>query len=119
MDVKSNRRTFFKYLSIPPLAMAAGGILAHSNLALGNPAGAAKFVADTDPTAKALGYVADATKAERPAKAGVEGKDQLCNNCQLYTKGDAIGGEEAGKCLMLPSGAVHGKGWCKSWIKKS
>jgi len=63
--------------------------------------------------------VADATKAERPKKGETEGKDQFCRNCQLYTKGEAIDGQEAGKCLMLPAGAVHGAGWCKSWVKKA
>jgi hypothetical protein len=108
------------YLTVPPLVVATGGLLTGSHAAWANPAApAAKWLPESDPTGKALGYVADATKATRPDKAGVMGKDQFCNNCQLYTKGDAIDGQEAGKCLMLPAGAVHGKGWCKSWVKKA
>ncbi|MBP6219349.1 MAG: high-potential iron-sulfur protein [Oligoflexales bacterium] len=77
-----------------------------------------KLVPESDPTAKALGYVADATKAKREKKGAVEGKDQNCTNCQLYTKQGEVGKQEAGKCLMIQNGAVLGAGWCKSWIKK-
>ena len=124
MKIDYNRRNFCQYLAMTtPLAMLATQVLAQSAAAPAKapapaPAGA-KWLPDTDPTGKALGYVADAAKAEHSKKGDVEGKDQFCRNCQLYTKGDAIDGQEAGKCLMLPAGAVHGAGWCKSWVKKA
>jgi hypothetical protein len=82
-------------------------------------AGGLKFVAETDPVPKALKYVADATKAKREKRGVTEGKDQFCNNCQLYAAGAPIGGQEAGKCTMIQGGQVHGTGWCASWIKKA
>lgn len=114
-----NRRQLLKNISYSaPLVLAARSIMAQTPppAAAGAPL---KWVAETDPVAKALGYVADATKADRPKKGDVLGKDQFCNNCQFYSKGAAIDGKEAGKCLMLPSGAVADKGWCKSWAKKA
>lgn len=78
-----------------------------------------KMVPDTDPTAKALKYVPDATKATRIDKMGVVGKDQSCKNCQFYTKAGEVGGKEVGKCLMLPAGMVASGGWCMSWTKKA
>lgn len=114
-----NRRNLLKNIAVAaPLAGVAYRVFAAPPVAPQLPNTAAKWVPDTDPTAKALGYVADATKAERFKKADVEGKDQNCANCQFYTKGDPIEGKEAGKCLMLPSGAVAAAGWCKSWTKK-
>lgn len=68
--------------------------------------------AATDPTAKALAYVEDATKAaSNPAyKAGSD-----CANCQFYT-GKA--GAEYGPCQLFPGKSVHSKGWCASHAKK-
>lgn len=77
---------------------------------------ACKPVADNDPVATAIKYVPDATKAQnRPAKMGVEGKDQTCQNCQLYT----AGAKDTGKCTMIATGCVSAKGWCTAWVKKA
>jgi hypothetical protein len=82
-------------------------------------AGTAKLVAETDPTAKALKYVHDATKAKREKRGVTEGKDQNCSNCQLYTMPTKIDGKDAGKCLMIQGGLVAAAGWCASWAKKA
>ncbi|MCX6126674.1 MAG: high-potential iron-sulfur protein, partial [Proteobacteria bacterium] len=78
-----------------------------------------KWVPETDPTAKALKYVSDATKANRTDRSGVKGKDQNCAGCSLYTKQGTIDGKEAGKCLMIQGGSVTAIGWCGSWAKKA
>lgn len=130
-NLTSSRRDFLKNLAIagPTAALACAalaqpstgsgtGTSTSTGADAGKAAGAANFVSESDPTAKALGYVADASKAERPKKGEIEGKDQKCTNCQFYTAGTAINGAEAGKCLMIPAGPVHGEGWCKSWLKK-
>ena len=78
-----------------------------------------KFVGDSDPTAKALHYAPDATKATRVVKMGVEAKDQFCKGCQFYTKAGDIAGQEAGKCLMIPGGLVNANGWCATWTKRA
>jgi len=104
-------------------AVASTAVAVISAQALASPApaaGALKLVAETDPTAKALGYVHDpvASKSQRPDKQGVKGADQVCINCQLYTKQGEIDKAEVGKCTMIMGGSVKGKGWCKSWMKK-
>ena len=83
------------------------------------PAGGLKLVADTDPVAKALGYVHDASTATRIKKGAVEGKDQHCGNCKMYTKQGDLNGKEVGKCQMINGGSVAVGGWCKSWIPKT
>lgn len=59
-------------------------------------------------TAKALGYVADASTVKHASyKAG-----SLCSNCQFFTA--ATGG-----CTLFPGFAVSPKGWCSAWAKKA
>jgi hypothetical protein len=67
-------------------------------------------VAEDDPAAKALKYVHDAAKSERP-DAG-----QFCHNCR-YFKGAADAAWAP--CDILPGKAVNGKGWCNVWTKKA
>ncbi len=67
-----------------------------------------------DPTAKALKYVHDATKAVRADKAGTPGDQQLCSNCQFI--GAAEG--EWHPCTLFPGKAVNANGWCASWTLK-
>ena len=72
-------------------------------------------VTSDDPTAVALKYVDDATKADRPEKSGVPGADQDCANCQFVQS-------ESGEwrpCALFPGKAVHEKGWCINWTKKA
>lgn len=131
-----SRRHFIKSLAIlapttalayrafanPAAGSATGTGTSSDTKAAQQPAGAGAgqgFVSESDATAKALGYVADGSKVDRPKKGDTEGKDQKCSNCQFYVAGSPIGGQEAGKCLMIPAGPVHGTGWCKSWMKKA
>jgi hypothetical protein len=67
-------------------------------------------VTDSDPTAKVLGYVEDASAAKSSLyKAG-----NNCANCQFYT-GAADG---YGPCQLFPGKAVNAKGWCSSYTQK-
>ena len=68
------------------------------------------LVTADDPTAKALKYVSDASKAPA-AKPGSK-----CANCTLY-KGTA--GSAQGPCLVFPGKAVNAAGWCSSWTAKT
>ena len=66
---------------------------------------------DADPTAKALGYVDDASKTTNPRhKAGDD-----CANCQFYSGGPA----GYGPCALFPGKAVSAKGWCMSHTPKA
>ena len=66
------------------------------------------LVSADDPTAKALKYTADASKATA-AKPGSK-----CGNCTLYKGGTAA----QGPCLLFPGKAVKATGWCASWTPK-
>ena len=73
------------------------------------------MVAETDPQAVALGYVADASKVDKAKHANyVEGS--LCSGCALY-QGKA--GDASGPCPLYAGKAVAAKGWCSSWAKKA
>lgn len=66
----------------------------------------------TDPMAKALHYVEDATTSDNARyKAG-----DTCSNCQFY-HGKA--GETWGPCDLFPGKAVHADGWCVSHAVKA
>lgn len=70
---------------------------------------------EKDPTAKALGYIADAKKVD--AKANPMYKPgQNCSNCvQLQGKaGDAFR-----PCNLFPGKLVAANGWCKVYAKKA
>ncbi|HUB89800.1 MAG TPA: high-potential iron-sulfur protein [Dyella sp.] len=67
-------------------------------------------LSESDPTAKALGYVEDASTTKNPKrKAG-----DTCANCQFYS-GGATG---YGPCQLFPGKAVSAKGWCISHTAK-
>jgi hypothetical protein len=88
-----------------------------SALALGglqpSTAGAQAKVTEDDPTAKALGYKADATKVD-PAKFKQYRRGSACSGCNHYSKE----GTAMGTCVVLRAGLVAGKGWCSAWVKK-
>jgi hypothetical protein len=67
------------------------------------------LVTEDDPTAKALKYVADASKASG-AKPGSH-----CGDCKLF-QGAANAAQ--GPCLLFPGKAVKTAGWCSSWTAK-
>jgi hypothetical protein len=66
-----------------------------------------------DPTAKALSYTEDASKAAGNAsfKPG-----SMCSNCQFFQ-----GHEEMAyaPCQLFPGKSVNAKGWCASYSKKA
>ena len=68
------------------------------------------LVTADDPTAKALKYVSDASKAP-DAKPGSK-----CATCQLY---QGAAGSSEGGCLLFPGKAVKATGWCSSWTAKA
>ena len=68
-----------------------------------------------DPQAAALGYVADAGKADK-AKFPKYAAGQNCAGCQLY-QGKA--GDAAGPCAIFAGKKVEAKGWCSAYVKKA
>jgi anaerobic selenocysteine-containing dehydrogenase len=101
----NSRRRFIKLTAI---GLAAAPF---ANTLLSGTAGAADAVSETDPQASALGYKADATKAEKRTDATA-----MCSNCGLYT-GKA--GEASGPCAIFQGKLVAANGWCTAWVKKA
>ncbi len=65
---------------------------------------------EADPTAKALGYVEDASKSDNAKhKAGAN-----CANCSFYSGGPT----GRGPCQLFPGKSVNAKGWCVSHAPK-
>ena len=76
----------------------------------GQPASAAALppLTSANAQAKALGYVADASKTTNAAhKPG-----SVCANCQFFTAA-------TGACAIFPGFTVAPKGWCSAWAKKA
>jgi hypothetical protein len=96
-----------QFIQIVPIAGAAA--------LLGSRAQAqAAMVKEDDAQAKALGYVADATRTDK-AKYKQYAAGQACSACALFLgkPGDAAGG-----CSLFPQKQVSSKGWCIGFVKK-
>ena len=104
-----SRRDLLKGALIGIAASTTASLVANSAQAAAPP-----MVAETDPQAKSLGYVADTTKVD--AKASPTHKaTQKCVNCIQFT-GKAT--DAAGPCNLFPGKHVAGNGWCKVWVLK-
>lgn len=101
----TSRREFIVQLSVGSTELA----VAHHAQAQ------APMLAETDVQAKALGYVAIGTKADK-AKYPKYAVEQLCSNCALY-QGKAT--DTAAGCPLFAGKQVAGKGWCSAWAKKA
>ncbi|MFM9878782.1 MAG: high-potential iron-sulfur protein [Burkholderiaceae bacterium] len=102
----TNRRTFILHTVAATGALAAAAA-AHAQ--------AQPMVAETDPTATALGYKADATKVDK-AKNPKFAAGQMCSNCALY-QGKAT--DKIAPCPLFAGKQVAGPGWCTAWAKKA
>lgn len=90
------------------LTLAAGGA------ALVSGAHAQASLDEKDPQAVALGYVAEASKADT-GKFPKYASGQKCAACVLY-QGKA--GDASGGCPLFGTKQVAAKGWCSAWSKK-
>lgn len=104
--MNKTRRTFL-------MTVAAGGAAGVAAVAPTVQAQAARLD-EKDPQAVALGYVADATKADTK-KFPKYAAGQVCTNCALY-QGKAT--DPWGGCPLFGAKQVSGKGWCSAWAKK-
>ena len=101
----TSRRQFIQIVPFAASALVASrGAVAQANL-----------VNEKDAQAVSLGYVADATKADK-AKYKNYAAGQLCSNCALY-QGKAT--DAAGGCPLFAGKQVAGKGWCSAYAKKA
>ena len=88
--------------------------LAASGAALTTAVHAQAKLDEKDPQALALGYVADASKADTK-KYAKYAAGQNCAGCALYQgkAADVLGG-----CPLFAGKQVADKGWCSAWAKK-
>ena len=105
-ESNESRRRFLKIAAGTAAAAVVVGTLPRLARAADLP-----HVSESDPTAKALGYVEDASTTNDPKhKAG-----DNCANCQFYS-GAATG---YGPCQLFPGKSVAAKGWCVSHAAKA
>ncbi len=99
-DLESRRRFLRAAAGTAAAAVVIGGLPRFARAA------DLPHVAESDPTAKALGYVEDASKSKDAKRK--PGDD--CANCQFYTGGPS----GYGPCQLFPGKSVNAKGWCVS-----
>lgn len=89
--------------------------LATSGVTLASAAKAQALVDEKDAQAMALGYVADAKRADTQ-KYPRFAADQNCAACALF-QGKA--GDKAGGCPLYAGKQVSSSGWCSAWTKRA
>jgi hypothetical protein len=101
----TSRRQFIQIIPVAGAALVAGRT-AQAALPL---------VSEKDPQAVALGYVADATKADK-AKYKNYKAGEHCAVCALYQGKPS---DAAGPCPRFAGQDVAAKGWCSAFAKKA
>ncbi|MGH8041244.1 MAG: high-potential iron-sulfur protein [Rudaea sp.] len=104
-DTNTSRRRFFALAGSAIGAAALASALPRNARAADLP-----HLSPSDPTAQALHYTEDNTKAPAPHKAG-----EACNNCNFFQGGNAA----YGPCQLFPGKDVHRDGWCAGYAKKA
>ncbi|MFO1285889.1 MAG: high-potential iron-sulfur protein [Rubrivivax sp.] len=100
----TSRRRFIRIVPAAGVALlSAGAVRAQADM-----------VNEKDAQATALGYVADAAKADK-AKYKQFAAGQMCANCALYQGKPS---DAAGPCPLFGTKKVSSKGWCSAWAKK-
>jgi len=94
------RRGFMKIVGTALCAAPAAFALRNVALAADLP-----LLAETDPTAKALKYVAD-------VKTSKADPTHVCSKCALYT---GAAGSTQGPCKIFPKNQVKAGGSCSAW----
>ena len=98
----ATRRRFFGQVAVVGVGVAAGLTAAQQVYAQG----ALPELAETEPTAAALGYKADTTKVDAA---------KYPNNCNLVQGKD---GDALRPCSIFPGKGVNAKGWCAAYVPK-
>jgi High potential iron-sulfur protein len=75
----------------------------------------APALAESDPQAQALGYVADATRADK-ARFPKYAAGQHCGGCQLF-QGQPTAA--TAPCALFAGKQVPGAGWCSAFVARA
>ena len=108
MSDTMQRRSFLKAAVLG--AVSVQGIA----MATRSEAAALPALDPADATAKALGYVVDATKVDAKARPMYK-PGQKCGNCVQF-QGKVTDAESG--CNLFAGKAVKGAGWCSVWAQK-
>jgi hypothetical protein len=101
-----SRRAFIENSFI---VIATAGV---SSVSLADPA---PMLSESDPTAAALGYKANALTVDK-AKFPQYAAGQSCSTCALY---QGAAGSSSGPCTIYAGKSVSSAGWCASYAKKA
>ena len=101
-------------MSISRRNFLKGTVAAGTVMTFFGKANAGTPVSESDPQAKSLGYVANASKADK-AKFPKFAAGQNCGNCSLY-QGKA---GASGPCPIFAGKDVAAAGWCSAYVKKA
>ena len=102
-------------MSISRRNFLKGSVAAGTVMTFFGKANAGTPVSESDPQAKSLGYVTNATKADK-AKFPKYAAGQSCSSCSLY-QGKA--GSTSGPCPIFAGKDVAAAGWCSAYVKKA
>ena len=106
-ETKYPRRTVLKGALLGVAAIPAAALV-------GRAEAAAAKVDPSEPQAKSLGYVEDATKVDTKANPNYK-PGQHCANC---LQSQVKAGETYIPCNIFPGKLVNANGWCKVWVKR-
>lgn len=107
-EKKFQRREVLKGALIGVAAVPVTALLGRAEAAAGK-------VDPSEPQAKSLGYVEDATKVDAKANPNFK-PGQTCMNClQAPT---AKPGDATVACNIFAGRQVASAGWCKVWVKR-
>lgn len=108
-EQKFPRRTLLKGALMGVAAVPVSALLSRTAEA------ASGKVSPSEPQAKSLGYVEDATKVDAKANPNYK-PGQLCENC-LQAPNAKAGAAEV-PCNIFAGRPVAAKGWCKVYVKR-
>jgi hypothetical protein len=125
-ETPMQRRRFIKLVSTGAMLAPFAGLAACSGgeepaeprpeepaAARPEPSGELPRLEESDPQARSLAYVNDASKVDPAAQPRYE-PGQECANCALY-----LGGDEWGGCSIFPGKLVNANGWCSVYAPKA
>jgi hypothetical protein len=110
MQTKYSRRAIVKSGLIAGALIPAAGLVGYTANAAALPP-----LDPNDPTAKALGFVPDASKVDTAANSTYK-PNQKCGTCAQFL-GKASDASAA--CNIFAGKSVPAGGWCKVWVLKS
>lgn len=107
-----SRRSFIALAGVTGAAVLVG---VRPALTFAQGGASAPHLAETDPTAKALGYVEDASKVDK-TKFPAYKPEARCATCNFFQGKPS---DAYAPCQIFPGKSVNAKGWCASHSPKA